>query len=197
MVIADETILVNRCGKSLPCLVHCLLVGGSRKNALLNTPCHTIEEETCTGHLRPTIVGWTNEAYVPVTIFALAFQDSLTHRDEILLQILIVFVCLWQSLHYADQGCIHPTIATAPVAVATILFLVRWHVVLVSPPETFFFIEETVSQGITAPFIGIHRIIQILAFAGNLGILGVGRHRHLDGINPSPVVYPVGTHLMV
>ena len=39
-------------------------------------------------------------------------------------------------------------------------------------------------------------LIQILALAGNLGILGVGRHRHLDRINPSPVVYPVGGHLM-
>ena len=38
----------------------------------------------------------------------------------------------------------------------------------------FFFVKETISQGITAPFIGIYCIIQILALSGNLGILGVG-----------------------
>ena len=178
---------MNRCSQCLPCFIHCFLIGSSWQDALLHTPCHAIKEETCTSHFRTTIVGRTNEAYVPISILTLALQYRLTHRDKVFLQVLIVLISLWQGLHHTYQCSIYPTVSAAPVAIAAIFLLVRWHIVFVSPPESLFFIEKTTSQGITTPLVGVHRIVEIFLLAGQLSIFGIDRHSHLYRINPCPV----------
>ena len=188
---------MNRCSQRLPCLVHSFLISGSRQNALSHAPCHAVEEETCTRHFRAAIVGGANEAYIPVSILALAFQQSFAHVDEVFLQILVVLVVGRQCFHHANQGCVNPAIATAPVTVAAVFLLVGRNVVLVSPPQTFLLVEQSACQCVACPLVGVHGIVEILFLAADFCIFCIYRHSHLYGVDPCPVRNTVGCHLMV
>ena len=183
--------------QGFPGFVHRFLILCLWQDALAYAPCHAIEEETGTCHLRTTVVGWAEKTDVPISIFTLTFQEGLTHSDEVFLEDSIVLVVFRQGFHDTYQGGIYPTVSTAPVAVAAIFLLVRWYVVLVTPPQTFFFIEKTACKCVTAPLIGVHGIVEILAFACEFGVFGIDRHCHLDGIDPCPVRHSIGAHLMV
>ena len=89
-------------------------------------------------------------------------------------------------VHAAYEGSIDPTVASAPVAVLAVGRLIGSHVVLVAPPEPLLLVEESTGKGVTAPAVHHHRVVGIAAVACDLVDLHIERHRHLDGIDPSP-----------
>ena len=123
---------------------------------------------------------------MPETIFVLTAEQALAHQQEVLLQFLIFFTLRTQLVHAAYDGGIHPTVTTAPVAVLTILFLVRWYVVGIAPPQTVFGVEQTTTTLVTSPAVHLHGVVAIFLFASNVCNLHVEWHSHLYGINPGP-----------
>ena len=155
--------------------------------SFLDAPAHAVEEECSTRHLLATIVGIAHETRVPETVLrALAVLQGLTHQQEVLLQLLIVFVFRGEKVHAAHEGSIHPTIAATPVAVLAVGCRVGSYIVLVAPPESFLHVEESTSEGITAPGVHPHGVIGIFTVARSLVDLHIEWHCHLDSVDPGP-----------
>ena len=155
--------------------------------SLLDAPGHTVEEKRRARHLLAAIVGVGYQAGVPQSVLlALTVFESLAHQQEVFLQFLVVFVLRRKLVHAAHQGSIHPSVASAPVAVLAVGCLIGGHIVLVAPPETFLHVEEAASQCVTTPAVHLHGVVGILAVAGDLVHLHVEGHGHLDGVDPCP-----------
>ena len=180
-----------------PCLVAGRAILLVFQNTVLDAPCHAVKEEGCSCHLRSGIVDVAHQAGVPESVLMLTFQQRLAHQDKVLLQLLVGFLLGRQYVHAAHQGGIDPPVATTPVAVLAVLLLIGRHIVLVAPPETFLHVEATASAGVACPVVATHGIVQVfLVFRDGIH-LHIDRHRHLDGINPCPVVDAVGAYLIV
>ena len=170
----------------VPGAVACRTVLLGLQETFLNAPAHAVEEEGGTRQLLPAVVGRRHHARVPQSVLALTCQDGLAHQQEVLLQLLVVFVFLVQLVHHAHQSRIHPSVATAPVAVLSVGRLVGCHVVGVAPPQAFLHVEQAASQRVAAPQVHLHGVVDILALASHLVHLGIERHGHLNGVNPCP-----------
>ena len=135
LIVADEAIVVNTRGDGLPCLLHRGAIGFLREQSVVHSPCHAVEEEGCSGHLRSAECHGRHEADIPESVFSLAFQQCLTHAQEVGFEFSFCGVAIGQSLHHSHECRVDPSVATAPVAVFSVFLLVRRHVVFVSPPE--------------------------------------------------------------
>ena len=153
LIVANESIVMHTRCNGCPCLVHRLRIGLQGQYALTYTPSHTIKEKRSTCHLRTAKGNGRNETDIPKTILALTLEQSFAHLYKILLEILIMRIGLGKSLHHPYKGSIYPTITTTPITVLAILFLVRWHIILVSPPKSLFLIEQAAGKGVATPFI--------------------------------------------
>ena len=110
----------------------------------------------------------------------------------------IIFVLWREQVHAAYQGGIDPAVAAAPITVLAIRRRVGSHIVLVAPPESFLHVEESTSEGITAPGVHPHSVVGIFAVARSFIDLHIERHRHLDSVDPGPpaVEGPLGLRLL-
>ena len=168
--------------------------------ALLDAPRHTVEEECGARHLLAAIVGVRDETRVPQTVLcALTLTERLAHQQEVLLELLIIFVLFRQQVHAAHEGGIHPAVAAAPVAVLAVGRLIGCHIVLVAPPEPLLRVEESAGEGVTGPEVHLHRVVGVFALAGHFVGLHIDGHRHLDGVDPRPpaVERPFGLRLLI
>jgi hypothetical protein len=83
----------------------------------------------------------------------LAFQQCLTHQKEVFLEQLVSFVFWRKQVHASKQGGIYPSVATTPIAIIAIWFLVWWHIVCITPPESIICVEATATAFIPCPQI--------------------------------------------
>ena len=164
---------------------------------MVHSPCHAVEEEGCSGHLRSAECHGRHEADIPESVFSLAFQQRLAHAQEVGFEFSFCGVAIGQSLHHSHECRVDPSVATAPVAVFSVFLLVRRHVVFVSPPESFLFVEESSCECVAAPSVGVHGIVEIFPLSCELGVFCIYGHCHLYCVYPSPVVVASGCHLQV
>ena len=183
--------------QSLPSLVAGRTVLGIFQQTMLDAPCHAIEEEGRTCHFRAGIVCITNQAGVPESVVVLAFQQCLAHQEKVFFQFLVFFALHGQLVHAAYQGSIHPAVASAPVAVLSVLLLIWSHIVLVAPPEAFLHVEASSSTFVARPAVALHSIVEIALVLGLCVHLDIDRHGHLDGVNPCPIVVSASCHLLL
>ena len=121
----------------------------------------------------------------------------MRHLQEVFLKQLIFFRLRVETFHASQQGGVYPAVATTPVAVVAVFFLIGWHVVLVAPPQSVLLVEETATTCVAAPLVAADGVVETGALARELVISDIDRHGHLYGVDPGPVVAASGGHLMV
>ena len=197
LVPTEEAVGMDAGHQCLPSLVAGRTVAGGSEQSVKDTPTHAVEEERGARHLRTAIGSRRVKADIPKAISTLAMQQSLGHSEEVLLQQFVFFRVLIEDIHTPQQGRVDPTVAPTPIAVVAILLAVGRHIVLVTPPQSVLFIEESASTGVAAPQIAVDGIVEIAAVAGKTVILHIHRHRHLYGVYPCPVVIASGSYLVL
>ena len=184
-------------GHTLPGPVAGQEVGLVLEIATAYAPGHAVEEEGGARQFLAAEGRGRGKADVPEAILALTGQQGTAHRHVVGMQLGEVGVVGRQFVHHPDQCCIHPPVAAAPVAVGSVLFLVGWHEVLVSPPQAFFLIIEASAALVPAPLVGPHGIVDVASLARRPVHLCIHGHGHLYGIYPRPVVHALRLHLVV
>ena len=185
---------MNTAAESFPRLVAHRTILLGIEDAVAHAPCHSVEEQCRTSHLRSGIVR-RHKAGIPIAVTALQLDKGVSHKEIILQKLLIVRVVGIDSFHNPHQCGINPSVAPTPVAILTVGFLVRCFIYTVAPPQTIGNIEQ--STTVTGIAVAVHGIIEVVAVTTDFGILGIYGHCHLYGINPPPVVLSAGSHLMV
>ena len=100
---------------------------------------------------------------------------------------------LQRIVHRPHQCRIHPSVASAPVAVAAVRFAVGRHEVLVSPPESLTLVQQAAGQGVARPAVhpealfGIARSVVVAVEVADVREMSEHGQTHLYGINPGPV----------
>ena len=123
---------------------------------------------------------------MPETILVLTLEQGFRHQHKVFLEHFVRLVLGRQLVHGAQQGSIYPAVATTPVAVFTVLLLIRSHIVSVTPPQAFFYVEASSATLVATPKIHLQGVITVFRLTCQFVYLHVERHGHLDGINPCP-----------
>ena len=124
----------------------------------------------------------------------LATQQRLAHSDEVAAQKVAfphLVACLWSlvlvhCLQTSYKSGIYPPVSTTPIALFAIGFAVRWHEILVAPPQAFLLVEEPTGQRVARPTIHFHGMFHVSVICRDGCHLRIDGHCHLNGINPRP-----------
>ena len=196
LVPTEEAVGMYAGHKCPPGLVAGRPIVSGGEQSVAYAPAHAVEEERRARHLRTAIGSRRVKADIPEAVGTLTVQQRLGHCEEVLLQQLVFFRVVVEDIHAPQQGRVDPTVAPAPIAVVAILLTVWWHIVLIAPPQSVLFVEESPTAGVAAPQIAVDGIVEIAAVAGKTVILHIHRHSHLYGIDPCPIVIASGSHLV-
>src|SRR5665647_539856 len=109
----------------------------------MHPPSQPVGKEGCTSQLFSSEIVWIVQAGIPETIFPLNRDQRLTHFLKSLLVLLAVRSIFGHHFQNAYKGRQHPAIASRPVTIFAIGFLVRCYKILVAPPQIILWIVKS------------------------------------------------------